>query len=224
MIICIIMVAVCLFVYSRSIEGIKRRLRRIIALIPVLLIFLRLIYVICAGAAVIYELPLHLCSIAGMVCFIYEYTGNSLPSGIRATLSQALLSLCLPGALMALIFTDGTVYPVIHFITIQSTLFHVFIVIYIIITIKDHDVYPSVKEAYRNIIFLLCIVPFVYIFDKLFKANYMFLMNPSKGSPLSWAYTHGRFFYLFIYGFIVIIVIYLINLIGEYILRYKNQQ
>ena len=215
MTVCIFLTVLITTRYIRSDDAGKHRIRRVTATIPVVLMIIRFIYVVICGIPIIYELPLHLCSMTGIFCFVFEF-GLKGSAYVRSVLGQALYSLCLPGALMAIIFPDGTVYPIIHYITFESYLFHLLIIAYICIRIADRGIIPRVKEAYKSIIFLLVIVPPVYLFNVIFKTNYMFVIGPSSGSPLYWFYQTGGFAgYRIGYAFVAIAVIYLMNFVFE---------
>ena len=199
--------------YVISNEAGKRRIRRAVAVIPVILMVLRHIYVLICGASIVYELPLHLCSMTGIFCFIYEFFLKD-PSFVRSVLGQALYALCFPGALMAILFPDGTIYPIIHFISLESYLFHALIIAYICIRLADKGIIPSVREAYKSILFLLVVVPPVYLFNVIFKTNFMFVIRPSSGSPLYGFYKLGGYAgYRIGYAFVAIAVIYLMNIL-----------
>ena len=84
-------------------------------------------------------------------------------------------------------FIPGLVrYPAIHFITIQGFTFHAGIVLYVICQLLQHNIIPRLAALWKVIVFLLVVVPPVYLFDKKFHANYMFVNVPSPGSPLEW--------------------------------------
>ena len=226
--ICILIVSLflivgCICLYDKGTVAFKGRMRKCVAAALVVLIALRQAYVCLVGANIVYDLPLHLCSIAGIVCFIYEYTGSVIPERIKSVLEQALFALCLPGAVLAIAFSDGTMYPVVHFVTIESGLFHVFIIVYVIFKIKDGDIKPGIREAYKSGIFLLVVVIPVYLFDRAFRANYMFLMGPSQGSPLTGLYTgYGYAGYMVGYGLVAMAEVVVINGIGSVITKKKD--
>ena len=104
---------------KKGAAGVMLRFRRILTAALPIIIIIRTVYIVICGAKLIYELPLHLCSITGIVCFIYEFCVNRMPAFMKGVCEQALYSLGLPGAVMALVFTDGTAYPPVHFITIH---------------------------------------------------------------------------------------------------------
>ncbi len=217
MTVCILLIVLITTWYIRSDDAKKHRIRKVTATIPVVLMIIRFIYVVICCVPIIYELPLHLCSMTGIFCFVFEF-GLKDSAYVRSVLGQSLYSLCLPGALMAIIFPDGTVYPIIHYITIESYLFHLLIIAYICIRIADRGIIPRVREAYKSIIFLLVIIPPVFLFNVIFKTNYMFVIGPSSGSPLYWFYQTGGFAgYRIGYAFVAIAVIYLMNIVFEVI-------
>lgn len=201
-------------IYKASSTERKKKIRHFIATLVIFLIIIRTVYVYICGANLLYELPLHLCSIAGILCFVYEYGYNVLPQTLSDYLGQGLLSVCLVGALLAIIFSDGTMYPAFHFITIQSNLYHTLIVLYILICTSDHVINGSIRHAYKGIVFLIVLVPPIMLFDMHFRTNYMFLLGPSIGSPLTFAFEDfGYIGYLIVYGAIAIIEIYAVNYI-----------
>ena len=212
-IICLLMIVLITVRYAVTDEAGKGKIRKAVAVIPVVLMILRYIYVIACGASIVFELPLHLCSMTGIFCFIYEFFLKR-STFIRSVLGQALYALCLPGAMMAILFPDGTVYPIIHFISLESYLFHVLIIAYIFIRLVDKGIVPGVKEAYKSIIFLLVVVPPVFLFNMIFKTNFMFVIRPSSGSPLYGFYEIGGYAgYRIGYALVAIVVIYLMNMV-----------
>ena len=206
----------CVWFYRSSDDEEKSTFRKIISDLIIGLIIIRLVYVWLCHADIIYDLPLHLCSIAGILCFIYEQRCERMPAFLRSVAEQAMFSLCLPGAVLAIIFSDGTMYPLFHFITIQSNLYHALVVACIIMRMTDGSIGPDIRQAYKSLIFLAVIVPPVYVFDSIFQANYMFLLAPSLGSPFTGIFAaYGYMGYMLCYAVTVLIEIILINLIGE---------
>ncbi|MCR4739359.1 MAG: TIGR02206 family membrane protein [Lachnospiraceae bacterium] len=199
--------------FIKAPEKTSRCIKRIAAIVPFILMILRWGYVIACKGDLLYELPLHLCSMTGILCLIFEFTSGK-GSFMNSLLGQALYALCLPGACLAILFPDGTYYPALHFISIQSYLFHTLIIIYMILIIIDGSVRPDIREAYKSVLFLLIVVPPVMLFDHHFGTNYMFLNRPSNGSPLARFYDAGGYGgYLAAYAVTAIAVICLMNLL-----------
>ena len=217
MLLCLALITAGLCEYRRCSDDLrKRKLRRVLVTSAVALMILRLIFVCFCHARIIYELPLHLCSIAGILCFIHEFGYGRLPKKLTALIGHVLFSVCLAGAILAILFSDGTAYPAFHFITIQSNLFHALVILYILICRTEGMIMPSVKDAYRTVLFLAAVSLFVYAVDKTVHANYMFLLNPSVGSPFTSVYNrYGYGAYMAAFGVTVIAEIVLINLLFQ---------
>ncbi len=201
------------FISSRD-EG-RLRIRKTTAVIPVIMLVVRFTYVIICGAPIIYEFPLHLCSMTGIFCLVYEFSLIKHPY-LRSVLGQAMYALCLPGALMAILFPNGTIYPIIHYISFESYLFHALIIAYMCVRLIDKGIIPGIKEAYKSILFLLIIVPPVYLFNVIFNTNFMFVIRPSSGSPLYGFYEAGGYAgYRIGFAFVALVVIYIMNILYE---------
>lgn len=201
--------------FVTSNEGERLRIRRITAIIPVIMLVVRFTYVIICGASIIYELPFHLCSMTGIFCLIYEFCLKKFPY-VRSVLGQTMYALCFPGALMAILFPNGTIYPIIHYISFESYLFHTLIIAYICVRLIDKGILPNVKEAYKSILFLIIIVPPVYLFNAIYDTNFMFVIRPSSGSPLYGFYSAGGYAgYRIGFAFVALIVIYIMNILYE---------
>jgi hypothetical integral membrane protein (TIGR02206 family) len=145
----------------------------------VLLEAVRILILCIIGAFSVYELPLHLCGLAGFICLLDALSGFDWTG-------QTLFCLCLPGTVSALIFPDWTRYPPIHFITIQGFLFHGGIVLYVFCRMKAGLLLPDIRKIRKPLLFLLIVTPPVYLFDRLTDSNYFFVNTPSPGSPLEW--------------------------------------
>lgn len=148
----------------------------------------------------IYELPLHLCSMAGFLCTLHMLFH-------KEWMGQVLYTLCLPGAMAALLFPDWVTYPPIHFMTIHGFVFHGTVVLYICLALLRRDIIPSLRALWKPMIFLCVIVPPIYVFNKIVRANYLFINVPSPGSPLvlleKWFGNPG---YLVAYGAVILLV------------------
>lgn len=205
---CILMVAMLVILYVKSAPAFKGTILRIIGSIPPVLTLLRILYVVCCGESVKYELPLHLCSLAGILCFIHIF--------YKGFIGQILYALCLPGAILAIVFPNGNNYPAFHFITIESYLFHSLIIAYVITQLTDRTITPRVRDSYKSILFLAVTVPIVYFLNRVLGTNYMFLMGPSAGSPLSGAYhSLGYAGYMAVFCVLTVAVIFINNMIGQ---------
>ena len=169
-------------------------------------IVIRVIYIAVLHENFLYELPLHLCSMAGILCGIHCITQWEW-------LGQVLYSLCLPGAVLALLFPNWNFYPAIHFLSIEAFLFHMGILLYVFLMLWSHKIVPDVKQTGHVVLFMFVVVVPIYFFDKRYDVHYMFVNRPSAGSPLVWlAHWMGDPGYLVGYAGLMILCVILMGL------------
>lgn len=160
----------------------KARQKKQVLTIGIVLVSLeavRILYLIACGHLSVYELPLHLCSLAGYLSLIHACTEWDW-------LGQTLFAACLPGTAMALVFPDWGIYPAISFISIHGFVFHSLIVLYVLAQLVRGGIKPRFTAAWKVLVFFCAVIPPIYLFDKATGANYMFVNDPSPGSPLAW--------------------------------------
>ena len=197
-----------LFVRAGHTEAPVKRDRaiKILGTLSIILILARIVYVMVMGEMLLYELPLHLCSLAGIMCFVYSLTNIDF-------LGRTLYSVCAPGALLAMVFPNGNMYPPISFITIQSYLFHLIIILFVISILIDGRIRPSLRSTPATIIFVALLSACVYIFDRIFNVNYMFLNGTDGILPLEYLAKYmGNPGYLIGYFGAMVICIILMNI------------
>ena len=136
------------------------------------------------GGDIMGFLPLHLCNLG-----IFVNLAASLTRGkIQSFFAEISLVLIMPGSLSALLFPDWTYRPFWSVISMLCFLTHsltVFIPLAFLIMEKAHVTFRHFWYAY---IFLLIVVPPIYLLDINSGQNYMFLMYPTQDSPLEWIY------------------------------------
>lgn len=192
--------------YGKASKPQRKHLEYIVAFSMSGWMLLRAIYIAVIGENFLYELPLHLCSMAGILCVLHcLFRWNWL--------GQVLYTLCLPGTVVALLFPDWSFYPAIHFVSVEAFLFHMGIVVYVCFQLYSHGIVPDLRKIWQVLLFLTITVVPVYFFDRAFHVNYMFVNWPSAGSPLEWlASFMGNPGYLAGYAVLVIVCILLMNL------------
>ena len=134
---------------------------------------------ILAGVYSVYYLPLHLCGLAVFFTFYHSFCGGD-------TLGNFLYSTCMPGALFALLFPDWVASPPFCLKSLVSFIVHTLIVAYPLFCTAGKDIKPDYRKLPKCFFILLIIAVPVYAFDRIFRANFMFLLLPSAGSPLEW--------------------------------------
>lgn len=123
--------------------------------------------------------PLHLCGLGIFITGWHAYFGNR-------TTATLLYSLTLPGATIALIFPGWIADPVGGFLHIHSFLFHALLLAFIcpLLFAKQLDI--QWRDLWQAALFLMLIVPPIYLYNRYFHTNFMFLNKPITGTPLQW--------------------------------------
>lgn len=134
---------------------------------------------IAQGAFGVYYLPLHLCGLAVFFTFVHALRPGEV-------MGNFLYSTCMPGAAFALFCPDWNAYPAFSYHSLVAFLVHTLIVAYPLMLLSGGDLHPRVRYLPRCFAILAGLAVPVYIFDRVFGANYMFLVEPSPGSPLEW--------------------------------------
>ncbi len=123
-------------------------------------------------------LPLHLCGINIFIILAYVIKP-------REVLAEYLFAVCMPGALAALLFPSWTPLPITAFCHIHSFVFHIWIFLFPFLLLVG-GFKPSFKRLWHSIPYALPAVVFVYIFNKIFGTDYMFLNGGGEGNPIAY--------------------------------------
>lgn len=94
-----------------------------------------------------------------------------------------LLTLFLPGAIMAVIFPTTSPLPAVNFYTIHQFLYHGLIIAYVIARFCCLEIPLVYGELWGTIGRILILIVIIYIIDTVFHKNYMFLRD-AYGNPL----------------------------------------
>lgn len=124
-------------------------------------------------------LPLHLCGLAVFFTFAHSRRPGK-------TVGNFLYACCAPGAAFALLTPDWTAFPPLSYHSIVGFLVHALLIAYPLMLVVGGDLRPEAKYLPRCLGILVALAVPVYVFDRVFGTNYMFLMQPSPGSPLEW--------------------------------------
>lgn len=196
---------VCLLRLYARLQGRRRVWEYAVSFSMVFWICMRSIYIWLIGADFLYELPLHLCSVTGILCALHCVSGADW-------MGQVLYAIGLPGTALALLFPDWGRYPAIHFITIEGFCFHAGILLYVVCQLYSRKIVPQQGKLWQVILFLTGYMIPIYFFDRAYQVNYMFLSRPSAGSPLvlllQWFGDPG---YLIAYVGLILLCIYLMD-------------
>jgi len=123
------------------------------------------------------QLPLHLCGISIAIELAHAF----FPS--KAT-REILYSLCLPGAVAALLFCNWSMFPLWNFYCLQSFFIHALHVSFPLMLLVTGDLRPRAGQLWRVALFLAGVVPLVYLLNLRLSTNFFFVNAGSQGSPL----------------------------------------
>ena len=127
----------------------------------------------------VYSLPFHLCELAPLLYLFFAWRHWDW-------LGQVIYALCLPGAAAALLFPDWSAYPQWSFMNINSFLVHGLLVLFPILQLVEHTIRPRLGALWKVWLFLAVLVPPMWLFNRTFGTNYLFLNAASPNSPLAW--------------------------------------
>ena len=140
-------------------------------------------------------LPLHLCSINIFIIAIHAWKPNK-------TIGSFLYTVCIPGALAALLFPTWSKLPLGNFMHIHSFTVHALLAMYPIVLAVNGQIEVRIKHVPKCLLMLLCMAVPIFIFNLIFDTNFMFLMEAEAGNPL---YLFEQMWGNHLYGFPIII-------------------
>jgi len=122
-------------------------------------------------------LPLHLCSVNIFLIAFHAVRPNKL-------LDNFLYTVCIPGAVAALLFPNWASLPFPNLMHIHSFTIHTLLVAYPVMLTFAGEIKPSARYIPKCLLLLavLCIPGIIVNF--LFGSNFMFLMYAEPGNPL----------------------------------------
>lgn len=172
-----LMAALCL-AYRRAAPSGRVALRRALALALPLGEVLRDAVLAAQGAFFACYWPLQLCSLAMFLAMGWAVRPNRF-------CGEILYSLCLPGALGALVFPAwaGTT-PLLQFQSLYGFWYHSLVASFVLMLLVGGDLRPQPAGLRWPLLFLACLAPPIWVVDRLAGTNFCFLAVPAPGSPL----------------------------------------
>ena len=175
-------IALLIFVCARFYRGRaalgQRRTELALAWTAVGLQWLRDLLLLAGGHFEVGFLPLHLCGLSVYLILWNAYRSTPLKQ-------ELLYCLTLPGAVFALLFPNWNVYPFFNFMHLSSFLIHALLVAYPIVLLVGGKLHPDARRLPRCLLCFLALCVPVAAFNHAFGTNFMFLSQPSPGSPLA---------------------------------------
>lgn len=126
---------------------------------------------------VIDHLPCEICSFAAYTIAADAFLpGNSFIQGL-------LVAIFLPAAIIALIFPTTTRLPVFNFFTFHQYFYHALIASYILGRFFAREIFITYPRLLKSILATLCLVSVMYLINRNFNRNFMFLVGDDN-NPL----------------------------------------
>lgn len=175
----LILSVLCGICYRRCDEK-KRRVFRIV--LAALIVGDELFKQIClqiGGNFTLSYLPLHLCSINILLVAIHAFKPTR-------TVDNFLYTVCIPAAMMALLFPTWTDLPFLNFNHIHSFSVHLLLALYPIVLLIGGDLRPSVRQLPKALGLLAGLAAVIWCVNLKLDTNYMYLMSAPGGTPLVW--------------------------------------
>ena len=171
-------IAILTILYYSATDNGRLKLLRLTAVVIILSEAVRqAAFIILQPVYPISQLPLHMCGLSILIEIIHAVKPNK-------TTGEILYSLCFPGALAALLFPNWTMYPLLSYQAIQSFVIHGLHIAFVLMPLFSSDIRPGAKNLWRPALFLLIILPPIYLLNKTMNTNFFFLNAGSEGSPL----------------------------------------
>jgi len=126
-------------------------------------------------------LPLHLCSINIFLILAHSIRPSRLAE-------ELLYALCLPGAVIALLFPGWQEMPPANFIHIHSFLCHILLALYPVMLLAGGELRPDIRRLPKCAALLLLACALIYPLNLALGTNFFFLHYPGSGNPLVWFY------------------------------------
>ena len=169
--------AICCYLYTKCKDTGRRRFRFTVASLIVLDEILKIIVLSAFGNYNVNYLPLHLCSINIFLIAIHVFKPWK-------TLGNFLYAICIPGAILALLFPTWTKLPFANFMHWHSFTVHILLALYPLMLTVAGEIKPSLKQLPKSLALLASMAALIYVFNLLADTNFMFLMEAEEGNPL----------------------------------------
>ena len=164
----IVVVANCIWYKKLGQEG-RDRWKKGVAIILLAAEAVKISLHLIAGNFIWDNLPLHLCGINIFLIAIHAWKPSK-------TLSCFLYTVCIPGAMAALLFPNWTSLPLLNAFHIHSSLAHILLVLYPLVLAVNGELKPSLKDMPKCLGLLALMAIPIYGLNLLLDANFMFLI------------------------------------------------
>lgn len=175
----VLTVVINFFVYRKLDDHGRTRWRKIVALTLGIAEIIKILLHIIGGTFLWDYLPLHLCGINIFLILIHAYRPSKL-------LNNFLYTVCIPGAMAAILFPSWTSLPLLNVFHIHSSIAHILLAMYPLVPALNGDMKPNYKMMAKCLGLLALMAIPIYGINLLLDTNFMFLMYAAPNNPLYW--------------------------------------
>ena len=187
----VVLIAANLLFYRRLDTKGRERWRKTLAMFIVGSELIRDLCMIVCGTFMAKYLPFHLCGINIFFIAIHAWKPSKL-------LDNFLYLICIPGAMMAMLFSTWSMLPAFNFVYLHSFILHILLIMYPFVLTAVGEIRPQPRKFPKCILLLAAMAVPVSIFNKFYCTNFMFLAYPEPGTPLVWFEEHwGSYLWTF---------------------------
>lgn len=175
--VCAVTIALNCLLYRRLDEKGKGRWKKIVAALIVGDELFKMVMLTIGGRYEWDYLPLHLCSINIFVIAFHAWRPNRTVGGF-------LYTVCIPGAIAAMLFPTWVKLPVLNFMHLHSFTVHILLVMYPMVLALCGETKPQAREIPKYLAILAGLALVALVANLVLDTNFMFLMYAEKGNPL----------------------------------------
>ena len=159
-------------------------------------------------------LPLHLCSM-NVFCILWHVAKPA------KWLGNFLYTVCIPGAMAALLFPAWKALPFANAMHIHSFTAHILLVLYPLVLTVSGEIKPDIRKVPVCLGLLVLLAVPIYGLNRLLNTNFMFLMYAGEGNPLRY---FERYWGNHLWGFPVITAVVILVMYLPVVLRQRKRQ
>lgn len=171
-----VLVANCLLFHKLSQSG-RNKWKKVIAILIVLDELFKMAMLAIGDRYSAGYLPLHLCSINIFIVAYHAWKPNR-------TIGAFLYTVCIPGAIAALLFPSWAELPLGNFMHLHSFTIHILLALYPLVLVINGEIQISVRNIPKCLLMLIGMAIPIYLINMILDTNFMFLMSVEEGNPL----------------------------------------
>lgn len=173
----IAVILISCLIYRRLSEKGRSVFRKTVAVLLIADELFKLIPMFFMGTFDVKYLPFHLCSINLFVIGWHAWKPNR-------TMDNFLYTVCIPGALAAMLFCTWTDLPAMNYMVIHSFTVHILLILYPVVLTSAGEIKPELREVPKSLLLLAALACVALVLNLMWDTNFMFLMYAEEGNPL----------------------------------------